>query len=281
MITFSDYPKLTEEAWQERIDALATTPHATKTAQEIYRELIGLVDLTSLEGTDTTASITSLCEKAYSVEDLERGIPKVAAVCVYAPFVTLCKNQLKGKNIKVATVAGGFPSGQMDLVMKHAEVFYALQAGANEIDVVISRGKMLEGDYTAVFQEIDLMRAACKKKTLKVILETGELLKPELIRKACEIAIDAQADFLKTSTGKIQPAATEMAAIIMCDTILEYYEKSGIRVGFKAAGGIAQPDIALRYYNIVANILGDKWLNPKLFRIGASRLVDNLLNVIE
>ena len=281
MITFSDYPILTEAAWQERIEALAGTPHGTKTEQEIYRELLALVDLTTLEGTDTEARVISLCEKAYGIEDIARGIPKVAAVCVYSPFVKLCKNKLKGKDIRVATVVGGFPSGQLPLKLKLAEINFALNEGADEIDAVISRGKMLEGDYTAVFQEIDLMRAACKKKTLKVILETGELLKPELIRKACEIAIDAQADFLKTSTGKIQPAATEMAAIIMCDTILEYYEKSGIRVGFKAAGGIAQPDIALRYYNIVANILGDKWLNPKLFRIGASRLVDNLLNVIE
>ncbi len=281
MITFSDYPILTEAAWQERIEALATTPHPTKTTQEIYRELLGLVDLTSLEGSDTTESITSLCEKAFGIEDIERGIPKVAAVCVYSPFVRLCKNKLKGKNIKVAAVAGGFPSGQLYIVLKQAEVYFALDAGANEIDMVISRGKLLEGDDITVYNEIGLIKAACKKKTLKVILETGELLKPELIRKASEIAIEAGADFLKTSTGKIQPAATEMAAIIMCDTILDYYTKSGIRVGFKAAGGISQPDIALRYYNIVANILGDKWLNPKLFRIGASRLVDNLLAVIE
>ncbi len=280
MITFSDYPILTEAAWQERIEALAGTPHGTKTQQEIYRELLALVDLTTLEGTDTEARVISLCEKAYGIEDIARGIPKVAAVCVYSPFVMLCKEKLRGKDIRVAAVAGGFPSGQLPIILKLGEIHFALDEGADEIDTVISRGKMLEGDYVKVFNEICLSKIACKKKPLKVILETGELLKPELIRKASEIAINAGADFIKTSTGKIQPAATEMAAVVMCDTILDYYTKSGIRVGFKAAGGISQPDIALRYYNIVANILGDEWRNPKLFRIGASRLVDKLLEVI-
>lgn len=281
MITFSDYPILTEAAWQERIEALAAKPHATKTSQEIYRELLALVDLTTLEGSDNTACVASLCEKAFSIEDIERGIPKVAAVCVYSPFIRQCKNELKDKDIRVAAVAGGFPSGQLPLKLKLAEVNFALSEGADEIDMVISRGKFLEGSYQTVFNEIVAIKAACKETPLKVILETGELLKLELIRKASEIAMLAGGDFIKTSTGKIQPAATEMAAVIMCDTILEYYTKSGIRVGFKAAGGISQPDIALRYYNIVANILGDEWLNPKLFRIGASRLVDNLLAVIE
>jgi deoxyribose-phosphate aldolase len=160
-------------------------------------------------------------------------------------------------------------------------VKYAVCQGAEEIDMVISRGKFLEGAHKLVYDEIVAIKEACKDAHLKVILETGELITPENIRKASEIAIIAGGDFIKTSTGKMQPAATEVAAIIMCETILEYYKMTGSRIGFKPAGGISDPDIAVRYYNIVDGILGKEWLNKHLFRIGASRLVDSLLKVIE
>ena len=205
----------------------------------------------------------------------------MAAVCVYPPFVRQCKTELIGKDINVASVAGAFPSGQSPLSVKLAEIKYAVCEGADEIDMVISRGKFLEGKYKEVYEEIFAIKEVCNKAHVKVILETGELQTPENIRKASEIAILAGGDFIKTSTGKMQPAATELAAVIMCETIHEYFRMTGVRIGFKPAGGISEPEVAVRYYNIVESILGQEWLNKHLFRIGASRLVDNLLKVIE
>jgi deoxyribose-phosphate aldolase len=281
MITFSEYPKLSIAQWNKKTERLAGKKHGKKDLQQIYRDILSFVDLTTLEGSDTCEKVSKLCTKAFSIEDPERNIPNVAAVCVYPPFVRQCKNELKGKNINVASVAGAFPSGQSPIHVKLEEVKYAVCEGADEIDMVISRGKFLEGSYKVVYEEIVAIKEVCKNAHLKVILETGELLTPENIRKASEIAIIAGGDFIKTSTGKMQPAATELAAIIMCETILEYFQKTGIRIGFKPAGGISEPDVAVRYYNLVNGILGKEWLNKNLFRIGASRLVDNLLKVIE
>lgn len=281
MIQFSEYPVLTEEQWQQKINALAEIQHDDKELQQIYRSILSLVDLTTLEGSDTTARVTSLCAKACSVENTEKLIPKVAAVCVYPPFVRQCKNELQGKDVNVASVAGAFPSGQSPLFVKLEEIKYAVAEGADEIDMVISRGKFLEGQFQVIFDEVAAIKAVCKTAHLKVILETGELKTPENIRKASEMAILSGGDFIKTSTGKMQPAATEMAAVIMCETIREYFEKTGIRIGFKPAGGISDAATAVRYYNIVNSILGKEWLNKHLFRFGASRLVDNLLGVIK
>jgi deoxyribose-phosphate aldolase len=280
MITFSEYPELSKKQWHEKTEKLAGVNHSAKSLQQIYREILSFVDLTTLEGSDTSEKVSNLCTKAFSTEDVEKNIPNVAAVCVYPPFIRQCKSELCGKNINVASVAGAFPSGQSCLRVKLEEVKYAVCEGADEIDMVISRGKFLEGAHKMVYEEIVAIKEACDNAHLKVILETGELLTPGNIRKASEIAVMAGGDFIKTSTGKIQPAATEMAAIIMCETILEYYQLTGTRIGFKPAGGISDPDVAVRYYNIVNAILGKEWLNKDLFRIGASRLVDNLLKVI-
>jgi deoxyribose-phosphate aldolase len=281
MITFSEYPELSEHQWHEKTEKLAGKKHEPKRLQQIYREILSLVDLTTLEGSDTSEKVSNLCTKAFSLEDEEKKIPHVAAVCVYPPFIRQCKSELCGKDINVASVAGAFPSGQSSLHVKLEEVKYAVCEGADEIDMVISRGKFLEGAHKVVYDEIAAIKEVCKDSHLKVILETGELLTPENIRIASEIAILAGGDFIKTSTGKIQPAATEMAAIVMCETILEYYQLTGTRIGFKPAGGISEPDVAVRYYNIVSSVLGKEWGNKHLFRIGASRLVDNLLKVIK
>lgn len=281
MIQFSEYPVLTEEQWQQKIKALAEVQHEAGELQQIYRSILSLVDLTTLEGSDTPDRVSALCIKAYSVCNTEKLIPEVAAVCVYPPFVRQCKNELVGKDINVASVAGAFPSGQSPLFVKLEEIKYAVAEGADEIDMVISRGKFLNGEHQVVFDEIKAIKAVCKDAHLKVILETGELKTAANIRKASEIAILAGGDFIKTSTGKMQPAATEMAAVVMCETIKEYFEKTGIRIGFKPAGGISDAPTAVRYYNIVNSILGKEWLNKHLFRFGASRLVDNLLAVIE
>jgi deoxyribose-phosphate aldolase len=281
MVKFSEYPKLSDKQWSKKTEQLAGTKHGKKALQSIYREILSFVDLTTLEGSDTKDKVSNLCTKAIHVKDRERNIPGVAAVCVYPPFVRQCKTELTGKGIHVASVAGAFPSGQSPIAVKLAEIKYAVCEGAYEIDMVISRGKFLEGLHKEVYEEIVAIKECCGKAHLKVILETGELLTPENIRMASEIAIMAGGDFIKTSTGKIQPAATELAAIVMCETILEYFQKTGTRIGFKPAGGISEPEVAVRYYNIVEGILGKEWLNKNLFRIGASRLVDNLLNVIE
>jgi deoxyribose-phosphate aldolase len=281
MITFSDYPKLTDAGWKKRVEKLAGKKHNQAALQQIYRDLLACIDLTTLEGTDNSEKITDLCTKAFYVEDADRNIPNVAAVCVYPPFVRQCKSELQGKGIKVACVAGAFPSGQSPIKLKVEEVKYAVCEGADEIDMVISRGTFLQGEYKKVYEEIFAIKDVCNKAHLKVILETGELVTHDNIRKASEIALLAGADFLKTSTGKTQPAATELAAVVMCDTIMDYSIKTGSRIGFKAAGGISEPDVAVRYYNIVEGLLGKEWLNKDLFRIGASRLVDNLLKVIQ
>jgi deoxyribose-phosphate aldolase len=243
-----------------------------------YRILLSCIDLTTLEGSDNTARIVELCRKACSFG--ESGLPLPAAVCVYPPFVGLAKNQLKGTGIRVAAVAGAFPSGQSPLAVRLEEVRYTINEGADEIDMVISRGRLLEGDESYVFDEIAAIREVCKEVYLKVILETGELKTPALIRKASEIAIAAGTDFIKTSTGKIQPAATEEAIEIMLEVIREQYEKTGKKTGIKPAGGISEPKQALQYYLLTKRILGADWLNKNLFRIGASRLADGLAREI-
>jgi deoxyribose-phosphate aldolase len=245
------------------------------------REIIGLVDLTSLEGSDTKKHINDLCVKALEIQDSALKIPPVATVCVYPAFVGQVKRNLKGSAIKVACAAGGFPSGQIPIELKLNEIRYAVDEGADEIDMVISRGKLLEGNDREVFDEIVVIREVCRDVKLKVILETGELRSIDLIRKAGELAILAGADCIKTSTGKIQPAATPWAFLVMLDTIDEYYRKTGIKIGIKPAGGISTPEQALIYYQLVSDVLGPQWLNKELFRIGASRLINNILAEIE
>jgi deoxyribose-phosphate aldolase len=244
-----------------------------------YRFLLSCIDLTTLEGSDNAGRIRELCLQACSFGDF--GLPLPAAVCIYPTFVSLAKKNLKGTGIRVASVAGAFPSGQSPLEVRLEEVRFAVNEGADEIDMVISRGRLLEGDESYVFDEIAAVRGICNGVLLKVILETGELRSPALIRKTSQIAINAGADFLKTSTGKIQPAATEEATEIILEVIREHYEKTGKPIGIKPAGGITTPEQAIKYYSLTLRILGSGWLEKNLFRIGASRLADALAQKIQ
>ena len=274
---FQPYDPTREQIDQRIRDIVSTEPDRDDLPQ-ITRQLVTFLDLTTLEGSDTRHRIVQLCEKALRIRDETRDRLCVAAVCVYSPFVAVAKSALAGSGIRVACATGGFPSGQLPLTLKCEEIRYALDQGADEIDTVISRGKLLEGSENEVYDEIVSIRGICHGKVLKVILETGELLTVQLIRKASELALMAGADFIKTSTGKIQPAATEQAVLVMLDAIKEFEMATGKQAGIKPAGGIQQPDQAVRYYQLVSHILGDEWLNPRLFRIGASRLADQLWN---
>lgn len=277
MKLFPEYIR-SESEIQRLIARLAIPPAPTA---DDYRLALSLIDLTSLNGNDTRQSIDGLCRKALSLSAPQSGLPGVAAVCVYPPFVRRCAENLKESGLGIAAVAGAFPSGQSPLFVKLAEVQYAVEEGATEIDMVISRGAFLEGRLAEVSGEIAAIRGACGQAHLKVILETGELASVSNIRKASELAIEAGAHFIKTSTGKISPAATPMAMWVMCETIADYYAATGKMVGIKPAGGIVTADDALLYIAIVSQILGPQWLTPKWFRLGASRLADNLVEKIQ
>jgi len=271
---FLEYPYSLSEV-KLRAQQIDQDQISDENLQCAYKTIFECIDLTTLEATDNAETIKALCEKALNYSNTGDG-STVAAVCIYMPFIKQAKNLLAGSGLQVATVACSFPSGQLPLPLKLAEVGWAAAEGADEIDMVISRGKMIENDYDTILNEVQSVKKACGNAHLKVILETGELQSVELIRKASELALLGGADFLKTSTGKISPAATPEAAVIMLDSIMEYYLKTGKKVGFKPAGGIAEPGVALTYYKLVKHILGDEWLNKKLFRIGASRLADKV-----
>lgn len=249
-----------------------------KSDRELNLFALSVLDLTTLEGSDNNATIENLCNRAKSFSTL--NLPNVAAVCVYPVFVRQAKTLLKGTDIKVASVAGAFPSGQSPLEVKIAEIRYAIEEGADEIDMVISRGKFLQGDYLEVFDEVHSIKEVCKKVHLKVILETGEINDLNLIYDASVLALKAGADFIKTSTGKIPVAATPESTFVMLQAIKDYYEKTGIMAGFKPAGGISTPEQAKIYIRLVEEIVGEKWLNNNMFRIGASRLATNLLTAL-
>jgi len=275
MIVFEKYD-MTESLISERIHTIINSSSDTEDSKEILNFALSIVDLTTLEGSDTNQKVIDLCEKATSYSKLGVGLSDVAAVCVYPTFISIARESLEGSTVKVASVAGGFPAGQTPIFIKRDEVKYAVDQGAEEIDIVISRGKFIQGEYDTVLDELVALRAASEGAHLKVILETGELHSIYNIRKASEIAINSGADFIKTSTGKVQPASTERAVLIMLDTIKEYYEKTGKRVGIKAAGGIADKSQVFQYYCLVKSILGEEWLSKDLFRFGASRLADHI-----
>jgi deoxyribose-phosphate aldolase len=238
--------------------------------------MLGLLDLTSLEGSDNKEKIMQLCRQAgFSL--INKEFPNAAAVCVYPNLARYAKNELKDTEILVASVAGGFPSGQTSLHLKLDEIRYAISEGADEIDTVLNRGKLLEGLYTEVFDELSAMREACGKVPMKVILETGELVSVEMVRKACELALLAGADFIKTSTGKIPTGATPELFLVMADSIGEFLAKTGKAAGIKAAGGIRTPAQASVYYAIILTVLGEQWLQKDYFRIGASSLATEIL----
>ncbi len=263
-----------------RVKDISSKPLTLSEKLPIFKTILNCIDLTTLSGDDTNEKVVNLSKKALSYKNEKLGMETTAAVCVYPVFAGAVSETLSGSNVKTACVAGAFPSGQSPLEIRVEEVKYAVENGADEIDMVISRGKLIEGDEDFVFEEVSAIKEACGAAHLKVILETGELKTVELIRRASEIALLSGADFLKTSTGKIQPAATPEAYLIMLDTIKEYYNKTGRKIGIKPAGGISEPEDALLYYLLTLSVLGNEWMNNTLFRIGASRLADKVYNYI-
>ena len=236
-----------------------------------------MIDLTTLEGKDTIEKVRRLCYKASHLHNSLQGLPNVAAVCVYPTLVRVAKKELEGTKINVASVATAFPSGQSTLDVKLSDTKFAVNEGDDEVDMVISRGKFLAGEYNFVYDEIAAVKEACGKAHLKVILETGELDTLDNVRKASDIAIYAGADFIKTSTGKISPAATMPVTFVMLNAIKDYYKKTGIKIGMKPAGGISTAKIALQYLVMLNETLGYDWMNKDLFRFGASSLVNDVL----
>lgn len=280
MIDFSQTPEINSTAIEQRVKEILKSEVTCFSGMELNKFILSSIDLTSLEGSDTSTKIIDVCNKAKSFHKKHNTIPNVAAVCVYPTLVNIVKKELKNTGIKTASVAGAFPSGQSPLPIKLSEVRYAIDEGADEIDMVISRGKLLEGNYNAVFDEIAAIKDICKNNHLKVILETGELESLTNVRRASEIAMHAGADFIKTSTGKINRAATPEAMLTMLEAIKEYYIKTHKKVGIKPAGGISELVDAKNYVKLTYTVLGNTWLNNSLFRIGASRLADNVMNEI-
>lgn len=280
VFTIEEYP-YSEEQMKKRLTTYMSTPMPYMDEQTAYRFILNAIDLTTLEGSDNQQKITDLCSKALNFYDVKRGVPTTAAVCVYPPFVAKAKSLLKDTTVRVASVAGAFPAGQSPIAIKVAEVQYAIKEGADEIDMVISRGKFLEGNYQTVYDEILTIRKACTNVRLKVILETGELMTAQNIYKAAQLAIAAGADFIKTSTGKISVNATPEAFLVMLDAIKRHYNRTGKIVGIKAAGGISDPESAMIYLNLAAQVLGQDWLTNRYFRIGASRLANKLFEKIK
>lgn len=261
----------------ERIRAVARRNHTP----EVYRLCYSAIDLTTLSCNDSEESVRAFAEKAVAFYGEHPDLRNVASICVYPPFVETVGLAVDGTDMRITSVAGGFPSSQTFMEVKVLEVAMSVENGADEVDVVLGVGKMLEGHYDEAASEIALLRTEAGEETaLKVILETGALKSVELIHKASLLSIFAGADFIKTSTGKIDVAATPEAAVAMCLAIREHHEKTGRKVGFKAAGGVRTPEEAALYYTIVEEILGREWLTPALFRIGASGLADNLLKEI-
>ena len=242
--------------------------------RSLLQQVFSCIDNTTLTATDTDASVEAFCR--HTLELLGAAYGPVAAVCVYPRFVAVAKRVLEGSGIRVASVAGAFPHGQLPLELKVAEVRYAAGQGADEVDMVLSRGLVLEGDADGVVREVQAMKEACQGRTLKVILETCELPSPTLVAQASQLAIDGGADFIKTSTGKGASGATLEAAETMLDVIMQNVKKTSKKVGFKAAGGISTPEEALQYASLAKKIVGDDYVNNQTFRIGASRLTDRL-----
>ncbi len=248
---------------------------------DVYRFCYSAIDLTTLSCNDSTASVSAFAERCMEFYTAYPHLPNVASICIYPSFVETVGLVVDGSPMRITAVAGGFPSSQTFLEVKMLEAAMAIENGADEIDIVLNAGKMLTGAYDEAANEVEVLRAESAGTVLKVILETGALKTPELIRKASLLSMFAGADFIKTSTGKIDVAATPEAAVVMCHAIRDYHERTGRRVGFKAAGGVRSAEDAALYYTIVERILGREWLTADLFRIGASSAANNLLSAIE
>lgn len=247
---------------------------------DVYKQCLSFIDLTSLSQTDTEDQIFNMVQKVNNFQNEYPELPNVGAICVYPALVSTVKENLTEDNIGLASVAAGFPSSQTFIEVKVAETSMAVQAGASEIDVVISIGKFLSGNYEEVYEELTEIKAACRDAHLKVIIESGDLKTATNIKKASVLSMAAGADFIKTSTGKIPVAATPFASYVMCQAIKEWHEQTGEKIGYKPAGGIVTTEDAVVHYTLVKEILGEEWLNNKLFRLGASRLANNLLTSI-
>ncbi len=271
---------LKDEDIQAKVAKLIETKVAENDTKAVKELLFSCIDLTTLNSTDSEVSVMKFTEKVNEFDDKYPHIKNVAAVCVYPNFAEVVKDTLRVDGVNVACVSAGFPSSQTFIEVKIAETLLAVQLGANEIDIVISIGEFLDGDYQTMCEEIQELKDACKAAHLKVILETGALKTASNIKKASILSMYAGADFIKTSTGKMQPAATPEAAYVMCEAIKEYYDKTGNKIGFKPAGGINTVHDALVYYTIVKELLGEEWLNNKMFRIGTSRMANLLLSDI-
>ena len=276
-LDFTNTPSYDTLGVIERVQRFGKRSIKKSSKVEGLKLMLSMIDLTTLEGKDTPGKVIQMCYKAMHPHDALPGIPTVAAVCVYPSLVGVAKKALKGSNISVASVATAFPSGQASLKVKLDDTRFAVEEGADEVDMVISRGKFLSGEYNYVFDEIAAVKEACGKAHLKVILETGELETLDNVRKASEIAIHAGADFIKTSTGKIQPAATLPVTYVMLDTIKDHYLKTGKMIGMKPAGGISNSKLAMQYLVMLNEVLGEKWMNNTYFRFGASSLANDVL----
>jgi deoxyribose-phosphate aldolase len=266
---------------EERVARFCTRSIKQDSKVRALKLALSMIDLTTLEGQDTPGKVSQLCQKAIHLHDSLPGLPHVAAVCVYPTMVGVARRTLAGHDIKVASVATAFPSGMAPLGIKLEETRMAVQEGADEIDMVIARGAFLQGDYQRVFDEIVAVKEACGPAHLKVILETGELGTLDRVRRASVLAMHAGADFIKTSTGKIQPAATMPVTLVMLQAIRDHYRATGRRIGIKPAGGIAKAKQAVQYLVMLRETLGEAWLSPDLFRFGASSLANDLLMQLE
>jgi deoxyribose-phosphate aldolase len=276
-VDFSKTPTIDQVGVEERVARLNTRSIKKSAKVEGIKMALSMIDLTTLEGKDTEGKVRQMCYKAAHLHDALPDLPTVAAVCVYPTFVKIAKDALKGTGIKVASVATAFPSGQSTREIKIADTQFAVENGADEVDMVISRGEFLKGNYNFVFDEIVAVKLACGTARLKVILETGELSTLDNVRRASEIAMYAGADFIKTSTGKISPAATLPVTLVMLEAIRDFYYKTGKMVGMKPAGGISNTKAALQNLVMVKETLGAKWLSNEWFRFGASSLANDLL----
>ncbi len=272
-----DSPSVDKVGVEERVARIQTRSIKNESKIQGLKMVLNMIDLTTLEGKDTPSKVKQMCYKAIHLHDAHPGLPATAAVCVYPSMVGVAKAAVKGSDVKIASVSTAFPSGQAPLCVKLDDTRFAVESGADEIDMVISRGKFLSGEYQFVFDEISAIKEACGKARLKVILETGELVTLDNVRKASDIAIHAGADFIKTSTGKIQPAATMQVTYTMLMAIKDHYDSTGVMIGMKPAGGISTAKAALHYLVMVKETLGDAWLSNEWFRFGASSLANDVL----
>ena len=273
---------LHDEVVQEAAKQLIAEKEAENNTTEVKKFLFGCMELTSLKVTDNEESILQLTEKVNHFSEENVDFPHIAAICVYPRFTSIVSTSLEADNVQITSVCGGFPSSQTFPEVKTIETALALKDGATEIDVVMPVGYFLSGDYEQVSDEISELKATCgEETTLKVILETGALGTTVNIKKAALMAMYSDADFIKTSTGKVEPGATPAAVYVMCKAIKEYYEETGRKVGIKIAGGVKTTADAIKYYTLVKELLGEEWLEPNWFRIGASKLANHLLSDIK